>query len=127
MYTCRCTYTTTERAEFWQHQLNCDVGRNDEPSPQESMIERRLRQHVATVEQQAARIAALEAENARLREAAEADEMLAKARLLIIAIDENLCMSSNPLTITTGRIVELLRDPARNPWASLMRAGKEHK
>lgn len=87
------------------------------------------------------RIAELEAENARLRaeyaklesafvQLADKDIAVAlinldKARLLLVAIDENLDMDVNPLTITTGRIVELLRDPASNPWASLMRAGKE--
>ena len=87
------------------------------------------------------RIAELEAENARLRaeyarlesafvQLADKDIAIAlinldKARLLLVAIDENLDMDVNPLTYTTRRIVELLRDPARNPWASLMRAGKE--
>ena len=56
---------------------------------------------------------------------AELEERLAQARLLLVAIDENLDMDVNPLTYTTRRIAELLRDPASNPWAALMRAGKE--
>ena len=96
------------------------------------------------------RIAELEAQSAAWREAArELSEshtqvvaernalatQLEVARLLIVAIDENIwlgseninCMGRNPLTIATRRIVELLRDPASNPWAALMRAGKEER
>ena len=70
------------------------------------------------------RIAELEAQ----RDAARAEqdmlaEQLNAARLLLVAIDENIDI--NPQAI--WRIVELLRDPARNPWASLMRAGKEER
>lgn len=71
------------------------------------------------------RIAELEAQLAEAEvrmDAMEAD--LAQARLLIVAIDENLDMCKK-WTLTTERIAELLHDPARNPWAALMRAGKE--
>ncbi len=126
---CICGYEAAGISDRIAHQLHCDKAKAEadwlgeyeetpiDPWKVVSDVDR-LR------EQQAARIAALEAE-LLLREDVmrhyEAD--LAQARLLLVAIDENLDMDVNPMTYTTKRIVELLRDPAGNPWATLMRAG----